>query len=243
MSIPTPEQRSWRSLTRQAPAYDMLVAVFVATVGYLQSSRFIADGWRTAGAALAVVTTAICGLSVAKGLVLLREQRRTKSLHELEGCLETLYSVLSPIGTEDEGLRLSVHVAIENGQKFQQVLDYVGDPRADQPTAARVFPAQSGIAGKVLRTKEAYAAARENDLYEDYIRELVESWNFTEADARRLNPATMAWMAVPITNLNGALEGVLYLDATDRDFFTEERQWLAIQATTGIAKFVARRYT
>jgi hypothetical protein len=82
-----------------------------------------------------------------------------------------------------------------------------------------------------------------NDRYEDYIRELVENWNFTEGDARRLNPATMAWMAVPITNLSGTLEGVLYLDATDRDFFTEERQWLAIQATTGIAKFVARRYT
>jgi hypothetical protein len=220
-----------------------VVAIFVATVGYLQSWRFVSDGWPAAGAVFAIVTTAIGALSVAKGLVLLGERQRTRSMHELEGCLETLYSVLCPIGAASRGLRLSVHVAIENGQKFQQVLEYVGDHRSGAETAGRVFPAQSGIAGKVLRTKEAYAAARESDRYEDYIRELVANWNFTEADARRLDPATMAWMAIPITNLGGGLEGVLYLDATDRDFFTEERQWLAIQATTGIAKFVARRYT
>jgi hypothetical protein len=243
VAIPTPDESSWRALTRQTPAYDILVAIFVAFVGYLQTYRFIVDGWRWVGLAFGCLTTLICIVNVAKGVALLRERRRTKSVHELEGCLETLHAMLNAVDGFDSGLRLTVHVAIEHGQKFQQVLDYVGDGRAAKPTAGRIFAAQSGIAGKVLRTQEAYAAARENDWYEDYIAELVREWNYTEHDARQLNPATMAWMAVPITTPAGTLDGLLYLDATDRDFFDEDRQAQAIRATAGIAKFVARRYT
>src|SRR5947209_18006025 len=37
-------------------------------------------------------------------------------------------------------------------------------------------------------------------LYLSYIKELVEEWGYTEADAKARDSATMAWMAVPLIN-------------------------------------------
>jgi hypothetical protein len=78
-----------------------------------------------------------------------------------------------------------------------------------------------------------------NDDYEAHVHELVSEWNYTERQARLLNPGAMEWMAVPLKE-SGRVEAVV-LDVNQRDFFTAERQELVLAATRGIAVFIGRR--
>jgi hypothetical protein len=77
-----------------------------------------------------------------------------------------------------------------------------------------------------------------------YVSELVGDWGYPPELAARLNPAIFAWMAVPFNDpVRQQVQGILYVDSTDRDFFTDARQDLVLQASAGIARFVVRRYT
>ena len=72
----------------------------------------------------------------------------------------------------------------------------------------------------------------------------MEEWEYPENLARLLNPAVMSWMAVPLFDpQRQQVEAILYLDSTERDFFTETRQELVLSAASGIAVFIGRRYT
>lgn len=143
---------------------------------------------------------------------------------------------------EQTGLRLTVHVPINECQ-LQQVVDYVGDERGGR-TAGRVFAMQSGIAGHVYRVGRPLAAQRFEEDYERHVRDLLWDWAYVEEDARKLDPATRAWMAVPLVVPPAAkIQGILYLDSRDRDYFTADRQRLVINAATGVARFVTRRYS
>jgi hypothetical protein len=220
--------------------------MLAATAGVVASQKLIVDGWRVAGWLVATSAFGVCALSILRAVVTYRQQARKESLHELEGCLMTIHAILaeddSPECQQEAGLRLTVHVAISDHQ-LQQVLDYVGDDRGGC-TAGRVFPMQSGIAGHVFRTREPFAAERFEQEYEGYVRELIKEWGYIEQDARKLNPATQAWMAVPLVAPPAAeIQGVLYLDSRDRDYFTAARQRLVINAAYGVAQFATRRYS
>jgi hypothetical protein len=173
-----------------------------------------------------------------------RQQAKKESLHDLQGCLMTIHAILvageSPEEVRQTGLRLTVHVAID-AYRLQQVLDYVGDDRGG-PTAGRVFQMQSGIAGRVYRTGKAYAASRFAEDYENYVTQLVETWHYVEQDARKLNPATRAWMAVPLALPGSKIQGILYLDSRNRDYFSTVLRQFVISAASGVARFAAQRY-
>ena len=77
---------------------------------------------------------------------------------------------------------------------------------------------------------------------EAFVREMVKEWNFTEERARRLEPGVREWMAVPFIE-SDRVNAILYLDATQRGFFTTDRQELVLAAQRGIAVFVGKRYT
>ena len=140
-------------------------------------------------------------------------------------------------------VRATIHKPVEKRQKLLQIVNYVGDT-ATRETAGRRFAAQSGIIGEAMRQKQMCVGDRENDDYEAYVNELVHSWHYTEEDARKLDPASMAWMAVLLTMEDdpNTVEAVVYLDATRRKFFDERRQELGRLACAGIARFVKRRY-
>src|SRR5207237_856519 len=121
--------------------------------------------------------------------------------HDLAGCLHALYAILMTgkepgAASHDPGLRITIHVPTENGQKLQQVLDYVGAKRGETVAGSKL-PAQCGIIGKAFREKQICTAKRKNQDYMGYVRELVQEWGFTEADANKRHPASMAWMAIP----------------------------------------------
>lgn len=245
MSIPRVRHWAWRILTA-GQFYDGLIAIFAATAGVVASQKLVVDGWRVAGWLVATSAFGVCTLSILRAIVTYRQQTKRESLHELEGCLMTIHAILvqdvSLDRQQETGLRLTVHVAIAEHQ-LQQVLHYVGDERGGY-TAGRVFPMESGIAGYVYRTREPFAARRIEQEYEGYVRELIREWNYIERRARKLNPATQAWMAVPLVASPGAkILGVLYLDSTDRDYFTAARHRLITNAAAGVARFATRRYS
>jgi hypothetical protein len=243
--MPIPVPGHWlRRLAAASQVYDALIAVAAFGAGAAAVFRLVADGyvglaWFVGGCAFAV-----CVLSIVRAILSFRTQSTRESLHELQGCLMTLHSLLVDTEQPDQvsrlGLRLTVHVLLSDGIHLQQVLDYVGDPRGGR-TARRRFSVHCGIAGHVYRMREAHQAQRQNVDHEAYVRELVELWAYDEAEARRIDPSAMSWMAAPIT-VRGRLEGVLFLDSLDPDFFDEVRQDLILRAVTGVAKFVAERY-
>lgn len=235
MPIPPPP-RGWRWAITQPPAYGILIALFAAPIGLSSAFNYWSQG-RTSVALLVIIgTLGVLSATFIQHLVGLAAARKKDSMHELEGCLHTLHAVLAP--PEHCKLRLAVHRPVDD--LLEQVTEYIGD-RPKPGRIGRRFPANAGIIGKAFREKDVFIAHRVNDDYEAYVHELVTDWNYTEAQARRLNPASMEWMAVPLME-SGHVEAILYLDVNRRHFFTTERQELVLAATRGIAVFIGKRY-
>ena len=236
MQIPRPATGiKW--LLRQTAVYDAVVAVLVLFVGLPTVANYWAAGRHRLAITIATAMIGVALLNVVKHAVALASARNKESTHELEGCLHTLHQALAP----DDGcrLRLCIHVPAGNDH-LEQVTEYVGvDPKAGR--IGRRFPATSGIIGKAFREKDVFVGSRQSDDYEQYVREMIREWSFTEQQARQLDAGAMAWMAVPFME-DDKVYAVLFLDANQRDFFTEARQELVLRAQRGIAIFVGRRY-
>jgi GAF domain len=236
MPIPRPP-RGIRWLLTQTATYDVLIAAFTSVIGFSSAWNYWSQGrWR-----LAIIvflgTVGIVAFSVLKHLIGLAAARKKDSTHELEGCLYTLHEVLAP--DPQCRLRLAIHVPVD--ETLEQVTEYVGD----KPKPGRIgrrFPANAGITGKAFRERDVFVGRRINDDYEAYVREMVREWNYTEERARHLEPGVMEWMAVPFIE-SDRVYAILYLDATQRGFFTPDRQELVLAAQRGIAVFVGKRYT
>jgi hypothetical protein len=235
MPVPAPPQ-GLRWVLSQTTTYGIVIGLFAAFVG-LESALNLWDQGRISRALLVACGTAgvVC-FTVLQHLVGLAAARKKDSMHELEGCLYTLHAVLDP--PEHCRLRLAVHRPVHD--TLEQVTEYIGD-RPKPGRIGRRFPANAGIIGKAFREKHVFIARRMNDDYEAYVRELVTDWNYTDAQARRLNPAAMEWMAVPLLE-GGEVDAVVFLDVNRRGFFTTERQDLVLAASRGIAVFIGRRY-
>lgn len=165
-------------------------------------------------------------------------------IHALEGALHVLNQCLLDTSASSTApppkLRLTIHVPTPDGQHLVQLLDYVGDQRRKK-TKGRKTRANCGVIGEALRTKGMSRGSREDPDYERYISELITRWHFTEEDARNLDAASMAWLALPITDGQGKVAGVLFADSVDKGFFTDDRSLVAMTAATGIAEFVKLR--
>lgn len=144
-------------------------------------------------------------------------------------------------GDTDPCLRLTIHLVDKTGAGIEQLVDYVGDNRGAS-TKGRHFRATCGVTGEAIKTKDLVVAARRNDDDSQYLREMVNSYNYLEGEARNLNAATMAWAAMPLEE-EGKVVAVVYADATARGFFTEERQLPILYASGGIARFMRARYS
>lgn len=191
-----------------------------------------------------LLTIAGTALKVTGAMMKIARSAQHESLHELTGCLETLIAIVNPPSGPDydPGLRATLHVSIDEGARFEQVLDYVGDDRAGR-TAGRKLPGDAGLLAIVLQTRTGIAASREIANHETYVRELQEIWNYSEAEARRRDMSAMSWIAVPLESA-GVIGGVLFLDSLKPRFFDNaQREAMIVASTVGIAKFAARRYT
>ena len=243
MLLPQPQSRLRKALASPV-SYSATQTVLMAIGGSGATFGLHVLGLGPWAMFTAACTAAATIAGTIRAALEVRRDTRKDSVHELEGCLETLLSILNPPGDPeyDAGLRATLHVAVDRGQSFMQVVDYVGDDRLPN-TAGRKFRSTAGLAGLVLRTGCAYSASRTVPNHEAYVRELIDEWNYTEAEARERDMSAMSWIAVPLEHA-GRLEGLLYLDSTRADFFDDPgRQAQIFGAAVGIAKFAARRYS
>lgn len=244
MLLPRPKPK-WKRLLETPEVYKSADTIITALVG-----SSIGVGLRNAGleplALLTWLGTAVAtGLKIIGGVVSITKAAQRENVDELEGCLETLVSMVNPPDSEeyDPGFRATLHVSVNHGAEFVQVVDYVGDDRAGK-TAGRKFRATAGLAGWVLSDGEAYAASRDFPNHERYVQELVSYWGYSESEARARDMSAMSWMAVPLADSAGVIGGVLFVDSTRLHFFNDPgRQRLLVTSAVGIAKFAVRRYT
>jgi hypothetical protein len=238
MTIPRPA-RGPRWLFTQTASYDILIAVFASVIGFSSAQNYYAQGRGRLALLSGLGTVGVVGFTLLKQGISLTAARAQTSTHELEGCLYTLRAVLAP----EAGVRLRLAIHVPVGENFEQVTEYIGDtPKPGR--VGRQFPINSGIIGKAYLEKDVFVGHRVNDDYEAYVQELISDWNYTEERARRLNPGAMEWMALPVYDADRQrVEAVLFLDVTQRGFFTAERQELILAGLGGIAVFVGKRYT
>lgn len=118
------------------------------------------------------------------------------------------------------------------------MFDYIGGSGGK----GRRFPIGFGIVGAVIRREEPLAFSRNSGDNEAYKKELIEKYGFTKKQADEVSIDRNSWMAVPIKYAGKEITGVLYLDAKDKDFFTDEVQREVVWACGGIAVFINERY-
>jgi putative methionine-R-sulfoxide reductase with GAF domain len=157
------------------------------------------------------------------------------ALHTLYGCVDEYRKTTA---MKDAKFRATIH-RVASDEELQQLLPYIGEGGGG---ANRKFSVRSGIIGRAVREKDAFAASRQNEDYEQFIEELVRVWSYTEADARALKTDRRAWMAVPIRGERDTIAAVVFLDSNQRDFFTPEAKQLIIQACSGIASYIHQAY-
>lgn len=237
MAIPRPHT-GLRWLLRQPATFDILIAVFASVVGLSSVQSHAAQGRTWLSFVVALGTLGVVCFTLWKQALGLAAARKRDSTHELEGCLYTLHAVLAP----PPGARLRLALHVPDGDDFVQVTDYVGS--APKPgRVGRRFPINAGIIGKAFLERDAFVAHRAHDDYEPFVQELIREWHYTEEWARRLNPGAMEWMALPIDDTERRrVQAVLFMDVTERGFFTREKQELALTGLGGMAVFIARRY-
>jgi hypothetical protein len=243
-----PGKQSFREAAFETAAfYDMLlapiaiVASAVAAYDFFWNERLIRGFLLTAASLLALT------LSLAKAFVTLRSQRPTRSPHELSGCLEVVYALLTAAASSTPPvIRLTVYRPVESGGKLEQVVDYVGNGQPDPSRVGRRFSVNVGAIGAAFREERVIVADRVNDNPEAFIAELVQDWGYSVRDARRASLGVFAWTALPLIDTDGAGErtvrGIVYIDASESGFFTDDRMRLLTDACSGIALFVKRRY-
>lgn len=211
---------------------------------------FLSDalGW-----GLFTAGTAAAGLTVQgfKARALVTQLGRDQSLHDLEGCLHTLETILlgpdlEPSRRSTAGLRLTVHVPDGSGN-LVQAMNYIGDQRGSGG-AGRCMPENVGIVGQAYRqaklepTLQVLEDHRITEHYDDFVNQMVTGYAFSPEAARQLSAATMSWLAIAIPHHEGRVEGVLYCDSKEAEFFTDARQADILHATVGIAYFIGLRY-
>ena len=86
-------------------------------------------------------------------------------------------------------------------------------------------------------------ATRQSLNEQTFVEAMVSDWGYSESEARKLSNDRQSWLAVPINgpDANSTL-GVVYLDSSDPEFFTDEVTKLVIEGCAEIAKFVHERY-
>jgi hypothetical protein len=206
-------------------------------------------GWGFFTASLGVLALVVQGFKARAAYL---EQVRKDSIHELEGCLHTLETVLlgadiEPAKRAAAGLRLTIYIPDGSG-KLEQAMDYVGDQRTSN-AAGRKIPENVGVAGQAFRHAQLhpddpklFQGARVGPDQAAFIAQMVADYSFSAADARKLNAETQSWIGFAIVG-NGKIHGVLYCDSKQADFFTLSRRNDVLHGVVGIAYFVGLRYS
>ena len=142
MPIPT-VKRGARWLLEQPGAYDLGLAFFTGVVGLSSATAQYSQGHHRLAAVLTAATVSALVVGFAKSTVTLVLARRKESTQDLEGCLYTLHSLLTP-EWDDGNVRLAIHVPV-GGNELEQVptTSALRRRRAESDGGFRQTPASS----------------------------------------------------------------------------------------------------
>lgn len=178
-----------------------------------------------------------------------RERKRVEDYDGLRGALCVLFeTVRRGAGVETMGdgtLRVTIHRVVwptkkgVGAEELEQLLPYIG---GEGGPPGRRFSIYCGVIGKAARDKTAVEVSRRSEGYQDFVRELVRDWAYTEEKARAISPDRQSWMAVPILSVDLAVAAVVYLDSSVPGFFTAAVQQLVGNSCGGIANYIAEAY-
>lgn len=155
MAIPRAETRFYRQPHTWVCGAEVIIAIGAGAVGAATTTRYWSDRQPWLAWVVGTATVAIVVFQVIKSIIQFRIVKRGKSLHQLAGCLETMKGVLEISSDEAHkaGLRVTVYVPVEQGNKLEQVCDYVSsDPSRCRNTAGRSLPATAGVIGRAFQT-------------------------------------------------------------------------------------------
>jgi hypothetical protein len=239
-----PKTLTERLVATSIPA-DIAIAILSFILVVVGVSQKFGDGKNppTALFIWGLITIGVLQLiaSLYKVFVQYQKEINEEGVHSLQGCLHTLHAMLLatvPDGTR-HGLRMTIHLPTSKGDELIQLFEYVGERRGTR-TAGRRFPVQCGIVGQAFRARQQHVGKRSNIDYEDFVKEMIDEWNFSDADARKLNPASKAWVATPLlADSSQPPKAVVFLDSTDSEFFDDPKRLEIIEsACQGIARFI-----
>ena len=130
---------------------------------------------------------------------------------------------------------------IDDAEYLEQIVPYIG---GDGGGAGRRFSIRAGITGQAVRDRQPYTMERKSEDYEDYKRELVSEWHYTDGDVRSITSDRFSAMAIPVKARNGQdIVGVIYLDSKTRKFFAQESVRIAtLGACAGVVNYIGERY-
>jgi hypothetical protein len=168
---------------------------------------------------------------------------RIESPDDLRGCLHVIHRTLaSHKGVErpPEGwVRMTIHRL--DGDLLEQSVNYVG---SDDGGAGRNFSVNAGLIGYAARMKQPMWFHRKASMnFEGWAKYLVARQGMTEQAASSTRKDRFSFFAVPIFKPNGFLvRAVVYVDASETDFFDQETMSLIISGCEGLAAWVQDRY-
>jgi hypothetical protein len=188
--------------------------------------------------------------SLLKVLHAYSQDRDAKAQSEHGDLLSALNVLVASIlaeagGTEaaDNTVRATIHRVVpplDKPSQYEQITPYVGGKGGE---AFRLFSINTGIVGKVARTGEAFALARQSSDFNAYVQELTRDWGYTPAEAKQLTSDTMSSMAVPVYSKERQVRAVVYIDSTRKNLFTTDEQKAVVAVgVKGIAAYFERRY-
>jgi hypothetical protein len=139
---------------------------------------------------------------------------------------------------KDEAHRQILRVTIHGlkGEEFVQLFDYIGGVKRPG-TKGRRRSCRSGVLGRAYTTAEPVHFRRTDNDFEAYKREMRERWSMTQEEVDGLDSARLSHLCVPLGK-DDTVEAVVFLDSSERDFFTDVIQTLAIAQCVGLAQYV-----
>lgn len=166
----------------------------------------------------------------------------------LQAALTVLHAVVQDAlmqkNAADPGLRTTFHRVVpplSEPEHLEQIVPYVGGFMEGD---GRMFSISAGITGCAVRQKQVLIMDRSGQSDEEYRKELIAEWHYTEAAARKMTMDRFSAIAVPVKDkTDEQVLGVIFMDATRKNCFSsEDVQKLVIAAAGGIAKYVGERY-
>jgi hypothetical protein len=244
VGIPGAKGRPWHAKEKWPAIGGLLVGGLAAGGAFTkEATSRNPSGLQIMLLLLAILGGALLGLTkISQSVHKDAKEDKKESPDDLRGCLYVIHRTLAgykrtaspPVGW----LRATVHRV--DGAQLEQSVDYVG---SSDLGGGRFFSINTGLIGAVARRGEPMKFARPADMgHEEWLDYLVEHLGMTTQQARATSPRRYSFLGVPIKNRNGAVIGVVYLDAAAPDFFDDTAFLIILSGCEGLADWVHERY-